>query len=254
MIGWYPAANTGGSGAGGLTGNYIRGEKRTTDRKNYDAKVNLNRTSANQIWGKFSYLDALVDDRTYFLIPDPNGTGDGGDTKVTQLTGGQTWTLTPSMVWDATFGFSRQKQDVLGPDHNIGNFGLDTLRIPGTNDAGIGDDRYAGYPRVRHRLLGSRQLRGLDADLPRRAHLLVLDEPVENDGTPRHPRRVRNDLPLPEPLAAGTRQPARKVRLHHAQHDGAARRSADEQLLQPVGELPARIAGHRQQEHSVPRR
>ena len=66
---------------------------------------------------------------------------------MTQLTGGQTWTLTPSMVWDATFGFSRQKQDVLGPDHNIGNFGLDTLRIPGTNDAGIGDDRYAGYPR-----------------------------------------------------------------------------------------------------------
>ena len=166
LIGWYPASNTGGSGAGGLTGNYIRGEKRTTDRKNYDAKINLNRTSANQIWGKFSYLDALVDDRTYFLIPDPNGTGDGGDTKVTQLTGGQTWTLTPSMVWDATFGFSRQKQDVLGPDRDIGNFGLDTLRIPGTNDAGIGDDRYGGYPEFRG-LLGPRQLRGLDANLPR---------------------------------------------------------------------------------------
>ncbi len=146
LTGWYPAANTGGSGAGGLTGNYIRPETRTTDRKNYDAKVNLNRTSANQIWGKFSYLDALVDDRTYFLIPDPNGSGDGGNTKVTQATGGQTWTLGPSMVWDATFGFSRQKQDVLGPDHDIGNFGLDTLHIPGTNDAGINDARYGGYP------------------------------------------------------------------------------------------------------------
>jgi hypothetical protein len=51
------------------------------------------------------------------------------------------------MVWDATFGYSRQKQDVLGPDHNVGNFGLETLGIPGTNDAGIGDDRYQGYPR-----------------------------------------------------------------------------------------------------------
>jgi hypothetical protein len=147
LVGWYPSPNVGGSGAGGLTGNYIRPEKRTTDRKNYDAKVNLNRTSANQIWGKFSYLDALVDDRTYFLIPDPNGSGDGGKTKVTQLTGGQTWTLGPSMVWDATFGFSRQKQDVLGPDFNVGNYGLDTLHIPGTNDAGLGDSRYAGYPR-----------------------------------------------------------------------------------------------------------
>jgi hypothetical protein len=130
-----------------LTGNYLRDEKRTTDRSNYDVKINFNRTSANQFWGKFSYLDAVVDDRTYFLIPDPNGSGDGGKTKVTQLTGGQTWTVSPTMVWDATFGFSRQKQDVLGADFNVGNFGLDVLRIPGTNDQGSGDSRYAGYPR-----------------------------------------------------------------------------------------------------------
>ena len=50
---------------------------------------------------------------------------------------------------DTTFGFSRQKQDVLGPDFNAGNFGLDTLGIPGTNDQGIGDQRYAGYPEFR---------------------------------------------------------------------------------------------------------
>ena len=147
LLAWYPSPNSGGTGAGNLTSNFLREEKRTTDRKNYDAKINFNRTSSNQIWGKFSYLDALVDDRTYFLIPDPNGSGDGGKTKVTQLTGGQTWTIGPSMVWDATFGFSRQKQDVLGPDHNIGNFGLETLRIPGTNDAGLSDARYGGYPR-----------------------------------------------------------------------------------------------------------
>jgi hypothetical protein len=147
LLDWYPLPNTGGTGAGGLTGNYLRDEKRTTDRSNYDVKINFNRTSANQFWGKFSYLDAVVDDRTYFLIPDPNGTGDGGKTKVTQLTGGQTWTVSPTMVWDATFGFSRQKQDVLGADFNVGNFGLDVLRIPGTNDQGTGDTRYAGYPR-----------------------------------------------------------------------------------------------------------
>jgi hypothetical protein len=147
LLEWYPMPNSGGTGAGNLTSNHFREEKRTTDRSNYDVKINFNRTSSNQLWGKFSYLDAVVDDRTYFLIPDPNGTGDGGMTKVTQLTGGQTWTLSPTMVWDATFGFSRQKQDVLGADHNVGNFGLDTLRIPGTNDQGSGDARYGGYPR-----------------------------------------------------------------------------------------------------------
>ena len=47
---------------------------------------------------------------------------------------------------DMTFGFSRQHQHVYGPDFNSGNYGLEVLQIPGTNDQGIGDQRYAGYP------------------------------------------------------------------------------------------------------------
>jgi hypothetical protein len=147
LLALYPLPNSGGTGAGNLTNNYLREELRTTDRHNYDAKVNFNRTSAHQIWGKVSYLDAVVDDRTYFLGPDPNAEGDGGITHTTQITTGQTWTIGADVVWDATFGFARQKQDVLGPDFQAGNFGLDVLRIPGTNDQGIGDSRYAGYPR-----------------------------------------------------------------------------------------------------------
>lgn len=151
LLALYPAPNNTGSGAGGLSGNYFRNELRTTDRKNYDLKINFNRSSAHQIWGKYSYMDAVVDDRTYFLGPDPNSDGDGGITGVTQFTTGSTWTLGATAVWDATFGFSRQKQDVLGPDFQAGNFGLDTLKIPGTNDqSDLGapsDGRYAGYPR-----------------------------------------------------------------------------------------------------------
>jgi outer membrane receptor protein involved in Fe transport len=149
LLGLYPDPNSGGIGAGNLLNNFIRSEARTTTRHNYDGKINFNRTASHQIWGKASYLDAVVDDLTYFLGPDPNAQGDGGLTKVTQFTTGQTWTLTPTVVWDATFGFSRQKQDVLGPDFEAGNFGLDTLRIPGTNDQGVGDDRYAGFPHFR---------------------------------------------------------------------------------------------------------
>ena len=69
------------------------------------------------------------------------------------MTTGHTWTLSPTLLMDGTFGFSRQKQEVLGPDFNAGNFGLDVLKIPGTNDQGIGDQRYAGYPAVQYRLL-----------------------------------------------------------------------------------------------------
>jgi Carboxypeptidase regulatory-like domain/TonB dependent receptor-like, beta-barrel len=145
--GLFPPPNSGGIGAGGLTNNYQRSETRTTDRHNFDTKINWNRTSAHQIWGKFSFMDAVVDDLTNYLGPDPNAEGDGGFTKVWQFTAGQNWTVGPSMVLDSTFGFSRQDQHVLGPDFQAGYYGLDTLGIPGTNDPVGRDPRYAGYPR-----------------------------------------------------------------------------------------------------------
>ncbi len=146
LLGLYPLPNSGGTGAGSLTNNYQREERRTFDRHNYDAKVTFNRTATHQIWGKFSYMDAVVDDLTIYLGPDPNAEGDGGFTKVYQFTTGQTWTVGSTLVWDATFGFSQQGRDSIGPDFQAGNYGLDVLRIPGTNDQGSGDARYSGYP------------------------------------------------------------------------------------------------------------
>jgi carboxypeptidase family protein/TonB-dependent receptor-like protein len=146
VLNLFPRPNTTGIGAGGLTNNYQRSETRTVDRKNYDMKLNWNRTTAHQIWGKFSHMSAVVDDLTNYLGPDPNASGDGGFTKVWQATSGQTWTLSPTLLMDTTFGFSRQSQQVYGPDFQAGNFGIDALGIPGTNDQGIGDQRYAGYP------------------------------------------------------------------------------------------------------------
>ncbi len=142
----FPMPNTTGLGLGGLTNNYQRQEDRTVDRKNYDMKVNWNRTGAHQIWAKYSFMNAVVDDLTNYLGPDPKASGDGGFTKVWQATAGQTWTLSPTLLMDMTFGFSRQSQQVYGPDYQAGNYGLDVLGIPGTNDQGIGDVRYAGYP------------------------------------------------------------------------------------------------------------
>ena len=143
----YPLPNRPGIGAGGLTNNYQREETRTTDRKNFDLKLNYNRNQAHQIWGKFSMMDAVVDDLSNYLGPPTSAEGDGGLTRVYQATAGQTWTLSSTMLMDMTFGFGRQDQQVLGPDFNEGNYGLDVLGIPGTNDQGIGDQRYAGYPR-----------------------------------------------------------------------------------------------------------
>src|SRR6266542_4083512 len=146
VLNLFPLPNNAGTGTGGLTNNYRRQEDRTVDRKNYDFKMNWNRTTANQLWGKFSHMNAVVDDLTNYLGPDPKASGDGGFTKVYQATGGTTWTFTPTLLMDTTFGFSRQKQSVYGPDFQAGNYGLDVLGIPGTNDQGTGDQRYAGFP------------------------------------------------------------------------------------------------------------
>jgi Carboxypeptidase regulatory-like domain/TonB dependent receptor-like, beta-barrel len=145
----YPLPNVQGIGVGGLTNNYRRQEDRTFDRKTYDLKLNWNRTSAHQIWLKGSYMDAVVDDLTNYLGPNPAAEGDGGFTKVYALTGGSTWTLSPTLFMDMTLGWAKQKQDVLPPDFEDGNYGLDVLGIPGTNDQGVGDTRYAGQPPFR---------------------------------------------------------------------------------------------------------
>src|SRR5262249_47929183 len=62
ILNLYPLPNVQGIGAGGLINNYQRQENRTVDRQNYDFKLNWNRTSAHQIWTKFSHMHAIVND------------------------------------------------------------------------------------------------------------------------------------------------------------------------------------------------
>ena len=185
--------------------------------------MNWNRTSAHQIWGKFSYMNAVVDDLTNYLGPDPNATGDGGFTKVYQATARPDLDAAPTMLMDMTFGFGRQNQDVLGPDFQAGNYGLDVLGIPGTNDQGIGDERYAGYPQFEHRLQRRRQPRRLEPDLPRRAHLLAGHQLTKVKG--RHDFRggyLVNFLYL-DHWQPETGNPRGQLRLQR-QHHGAQRR------------------------------
>jgi hypothetical protein len=146
LLAQYPLPNVQGTGAGGFTGNYRTTRDSNTDRHNYDFKLNWNRTGAHQIWGKYSHMNALVDD--LFTFPLGSADGDGGDTKVHLITGGQTWSLGNSFLLDSSFGVSLFDQFCSSPDFQLGNLGL-ALGIPGTNDQGRGDARYAGSPEFR---------------------------------------------------------------------------------------------------------
>ena len=143
LLALYPLPNVEGTGAGGLTANYREERPSSTDRHNFDLKVNWNRTPAHQLWGKYSHMNALVDD--LFTFPLPTAEGDGGETKVHLITGGQTWSLGKSLLVDSSIGVSIMNQFCSSPDFALGMMGLN-LGIPGTNDQGRGDPRYAGLP------------------------------------------------------------------------------------------------------------
>jgi hypothetical protein len=143
ILAMYPMPNVEGTGAGGLTNNYRTVRRNTTDRHNFDFKMNWNRTRTHQIWGKVSHMKALVDD--LYTFPIGSSDDDGGDTKVYHISAGHTWTLTPTLLMDGSYGLATQNQFVSSPDFSLGMLGLE-LGVPGTNDQGRGDPRYAGMP------------------------------------------------------------------------------------------------------------
>ena len=95
------------------------------------------------MWGRFSMLDAEVVDNFILGFDD----GSLGDTRVYVGTVGTTWTISPTLVFDANVGISQQNQEVTGPDYGT-NYGLE-LGIPGTNG---GSERYSGLPTFARRL------------------------------------------------------------------------------------------------------
>jgi outer membrane receptor protein involved in Fe transport len=146
IINQYPMPNDPGTNMG-LQNNLFVGRFPRADRHNWDGKVNWNRTSAHQIWGKYSMMNADVQD--LFYLPFDNA--GGGTTDVYLGTVGQTWTLSPTLILDGNVGFNIMQHQSQGPDYGT-NFGLDVFGIPGTNSAGLtgnsamNPERHSGMP------------------------------------------------------------------------------------------------------------
>jgi hypothetical protein len=95
-------------------------------------------------------MHANVIDRYYFGV---EGVG-GGATDTRIFTAGQTWTLSPTLVFDANAGVNGMQQDFQGPDYGT-NIGSQVWGIRGTNADGVGGpgsadlNRYSGMPEAR---------------------------------------------------------------------------------------------------------
>ena len=142
LLALVPAPNLSGD-----TANFFNSGNQRLNRNNIDAKVNWNRNEKHQLWVKYSIMKALVTCK--FSLGQAGGpglcTGGGlgeGSTQVQVATIGQTYTVSPKFLIDATLGWTRFGQAVEPPDLGA-NFGSDVLGIPGTN----GPDRLeSGMP------------------------------------------------------------------------------------------------------------
>ncbi|MBM3810654.1 MAG: hypothetical protein FJW20_03350 [Acidimicrobiia bacterium] len=143
-----PASNFGAgqtaTGTGGA--NFFNADSQVMDRDNADVKINYNRTQKHMIWGKYSRMSAVVTGQPALGQAIGTCLCDGGigtgDTAVQLATIGQTYTISPTFLFDTTVGFSRLGHFTTGPDFGQ-NIGLDVLRIPGTNGP---DPRQGGFP------------------------------------------------------------------------------------------------------------
>ena len=185
------------------------------DRNNYDFKVNYNLSAANQIWGKYSRMGADVIRRRR-----TSGTT-GADRRhdgATCTRSATTWTLSPTMVFDATCGISKMNHESTARDFGLGNFGLDMLGYPGHERRRELQQRSALR---RHAVLPDRLLVQL--------RLIGNDDgwdPVQRDertyafstnmtklrGSSRVPRSATREPAAHEPLAARAR--IRSARVH----------------------------------------
>lgn len=138
VMSFYPAVNSDRDlNSNSLLDDYVTPREVKVDRDNYDAKLTWQPSQRQTVWGRFSMLDAEVVDN--YILGFDNGSL--GDTRVYVGTVGTTWTISPTLVFDANIGLSQQNQEVTGPDYGT-NYGAQ-LGIPGTNGP---SERYSGLP------------------------------------------------------------------------------------------------------------
>jgi hypothetical protein len=116
------------------------------NRSNWDFKVNYNPTDKAMIWGRYSLSPMSIPG--FFELGPAGGDVFGGGQpgvaggRVQTTAAGFTYTFSPTLLLDGNVGYTRQNIGATGDPQN-GLYGLNTLKIPGTN--GVGDNYY-GMP------------------------------------------------------------------------------------------------------------
>jgi len=122
------------------TNNYLDTYKGFFRRDNYDAKINYVPSEKSTFFGKFSYSNGDIFDPPSLGPAEGNATNGGqlgnAFTKIYVIGFGGTHSFTPNVLFDGNAGYTRQHLAAQSTDiATNGAYGLNTLHIPGTNNA-----------------------------------------------------------------------------------------------------------------------
>jgi hypothetical protein len=127
--------------------NYLAIGNYSALRDNVDFKVNYNRSDKFQMFGRYSFSPYEFFDPPSLgeALGDATGGGQPGTAPgLIQTAGiGGTYTVSPTVLLDANIGYTRLAMSAKNIDLGT-NYGLDTLKIPGTNGS---DYLQSGIPR-----------------------------------------------------------------------------------------------------------
>jgi hypothetical protein len=127
--------------------NYLTAGSYSALRDNVDFKVNYHPTTKLQFFGRYSFSPYEFFDPPSLgeALGDATGGGQPGRAPgLIQTAGiGGTYTISPTVLLDANIGYTRLAMSAQNIDLGT-NYGLDVLKIPGTNGA---DYLQSGYPR-----------------------------------------------------------------------------------------------------------
>jgi outer membrane receptor protein involved in Fe transport len=109
------------------------------DRHTVDTKVNWNATPKLSTFLRYSYMHFSTENGQTFgdalggaPLPPVGGQGGTATGHTTSITGAATYIVSPTVVLDTYFGYTRAVADSRQPDLNE-DIGLNVLRLPGTN-------------------------------------------------------------------------------------------------------------------------
>ncbi len=139
----YPTANV---NLTGVQNNFLGSAVPAFNRDYHDIKINYNVSDKQQLFGRYSLMNALVVGKPLFgegIGPAPGADPGTGDTKVQNMSFGGNRVITPSILFDGIVGYQRQDQTVRGTD-----FGIDYATKLGIPGIGGVDPREQGFPNI----------------------------------------------------------------------------------------------------------